>query len=135
MTSQYSSESWSSMGMGVWIGAELVVTDPVSFVSPVLISCFLVQTTPFGCFSPKIAHFRIVVRKILTTFSSILDCVSDLLRQYCLTDFNNWDNYSNFSLCFLHIWYIRGGKIFFLYHVSAFHFSLFSAIYSKILVL
>ena len=31
-----------SPGMGVWIGAKLVVTDPVSLVSPVLISFFLV---------------------------------------------------------------------------------------------
>ena len=64
-----------STGMGVWIGAKLVITDPVSFVSPVLIRFFLVQKTPFGRFSPKIAHFRIMVGKILTTFSSILDCV------------------------------------------------------------
>ena len=55
-------------GMGVWIGAGLIVTDPVSFVSPVLISFLLVQKTPFSCFSPEIAHFRIVVSKILTTF-------------------------------------------------------------------
>ncbi len=59
-----------STSMGVWIGARLVITYPVSFVSPVLISCFLVQATPFGCFSPKIAHFRVVVGKFLTTFSS-----------------------------------------------------------------
>jgi len=85
-----------STGVGVWIGARLVVTDPVSFVSPVLISCFLVQTTPFGCFSPKISHFRIVVSKVLTIFSSDLNCISKLLRQYCLTDFNDWNNYSNF---------------------------------------
>jgi hypothetical protein len=89
-----------STGMGVWIGATLVITDPVSFVSPVLVSFLLVQKTPFSCFSPKIAHFRIVVSKILTTFSSILDCVSELLRQYCLTDFNNWNSYSNLILCF-----------------------------------
>ncbi len=76
-----------STGMGVWIGAELIFADPVSFISPVLISCFLVQSTPFGCFSPKIAHFRIVEGKFLTTFSSILDCISKLLRQYFLTDF------------------------------------------------
>ena len=100
VTSQYSSESWSSMGMGVWIGAKLVIADPVSFVSPVLISCFLVQTTPFGCFSPKISHFRIVVSKVLTIFSSDLNCISKLLRQYCLTDFNDWNNYSNFILCY-----------------------------------
>ena len=31
-----------STGMGVRIGAKLVITDPVSFVSPVLISFFLV---------------------------------------------------------------------------------------------
>ncbi len=89
-----------STGMGVWIGAELILTDPVSFISPVLISCFLVQMTPFGCFSPKIAHFRIVVGRFLTTFSSSLDCISKLLRQYCLTDFNSWNNYSNFILCY-----------------------------------
>ncbi len=89
-----------STGMGVWIGAKLVITDPVSFVSPVLISFFLVQKTPFGCFSPKIAHFRIVVGKILTTFSSIPDCVSKLVRQYCLTGLNYWNNYSDLILCF-----------------------------------
>ncbi len=65
-----------STGMGVWIGAELVIADPVSFVSPVLISCFLVQTTPFGCFSPEISHFRIVMGRFLTSFSSNLDCIS-----------------------------------------------------------
>ncbi len=31
-----------SPGMGVWIGAKLVVTDPVSLISTVLISFFLV---------------------------------------------------------------------------------------------
>jgi hypothetical protein len=31
-----------SPGMGVWIGAKLIITDPVSLVSPVLISFFLV---------------------------------------------------------------------------------------------
>jgi hypothetical protein len=94
--------------VGVWIGARLVVTDPVSFVSPVLISCFLVQTTPFGCFSPKISHFRIVVSKVLTIFSSDLNCISKLLRQYCLTDFNDWNNYSNFLFyVILFFWYIR----------------------------
>jgi hypothetical protein len=31
-----------SPGMGVWIGAKLVVTDPVSLVSPVLISFIFV---------------------------------------------------------------------------------------------
>ncbi len=124
-----------STGMGVWIGAGLVVADPVSFVGPVLISFFLVQTTPFGCFSPKIAHFRIVVGETLTTFPSNLDCFSKLLRQYCLTDFNNWNNYSNFNLCFLHFWCIRDKRYSFLCHASAFYFSLFSAIYSKILVL
>jgi hypothetical protein len=66
--------------MGVWIGAKLVVTDPVSFVSPVLISFLLVKKTPFSCFSPKIAHFRIVVSKILTTFPSVLDCVSEFVE-------------------------------------------------------
>jgi hypothetical protein len=86
--------------MGVWIGAGLIVADPVSFVSPVLISCFLVQTTPFGCFSPKIAHFRMVVSKFWLLFSSNLDCISKLLRQYCLTDCNDWNNYSNFILCY-----------------------------------
>jgi hypothetical protein len=99
-----------STGMGVWIGAGLIVTDPVSLVSPVLISFFLVQTTPFGCFSPKIAHFRIVMSKVLTTFPSNLDCISKLLRQHCLTDFNNWNNYSNFNLCFIHFWCIRDKK-------------------------
>ena len=57
-----------STGMSVWIGAKLVVTDPVSLVSPVLISCFLVQTTPFGCLSPKIAHFLNVGEQLLSTF-------------------------------------------------------------------
>jgi hypothetical protein len=57
-----------STGVGVRIGAKMVITDPVSFVSPVLISFFLVQKTPFCCFSQKIAHFRIVVSKLLTTF-------------------------------------------------------------------
>ncbi len=61
-----------STGMGVWIGAKLVVADPVSFVSPVLIGFLPVQKTSFSCFSPKIAHFRIVV----TIFSSNLDCIS-----------------------------------------------------------
>ena len=135
VTSQYSSESWSSTGMGVWIGAKLVVTDPVSFVSPVLISCFLVQTTPFGCLSPKIAHFRMLVSNFWLLFPSNLDCISKLLRQYCQPDFNNWNNYSNFNLCFLHIYGIRGKEVLFLCHASAFYFSLFSAIYSKILVL
>ena len=32
----------ASPGMGVWIGAKLVLTDPVSLVSPVLISFSLV---------------------------------------------------------------------------------------------
>ncbi len=31
-----------STGVGVWIGAELVITDPVAFSSPVLINFFLV---------------------------------------------------------------------------------------------
>jgi hypothetical protein len=31
-----------STGLGVWIGAELVITDPVTFGSPVLINSFLV---------------------------------------------------------------------------------------------
>ena len=85
-----------SAGMGVWIGAKLVFTDPVSLVGPVLISFFLVQKTPFGCFSPKISHFQIVVSKVLTIFPSDLNCISKLQRQYCLTDFNDWNNYSNF---------------------------------------
>ena len=43
VASQYSSESWSSMGIvGVWIGAELVIADPVSFGGPVFINFFLV---------------------------------------------------------------------------------------------
>jgi len=124
-----------STGMGVWIGAELIVADPVSLVSPVLISCFLVQTTPFGCLSPKIAHFRMLVSNFWLLFPSNLDCISKLLRQYCQPDFNNWNNYSNFNLCFLHIYGIRGKEVLFLCHASAFYFSLFSAIYSKILVL
>ena len=31
-----------STGVGVWIGAELVIADPVSFGSPVLVNFFLV---------------------------------------------------------------------------------------------
>ena len=95
-----------STGMGVWIGAKLIVTDPVSFVSPVLISFLLVQRPPSSCFSPKIAHFRFVMSKVLTISLSNLDCISKLLRQFCLTDFNHWNNYSNFNLCYLHIWCI-----------------------------
>jgi hypothetical protein len=68
--------AWVSTGMGVWIGAKLVVTDPVSFVSPVLVSFLLVQKTPLSCFSPEVAHFRVVVSKVLTIFSSNLDCIS-----------------------------------------------------------
>ncbi len=109
-----------STGMGVWIGAKLVVTDPVPLVSPVLISFLLVQRAPFSCFSPKIAHFRIVVSKILTTFPSNLDCISKLLRQYCLTEFNNWNNYSSFNLCFLHFWCIRDKR--YSFYVMHLHF-------------
>ncbi len=65
-----------STGVGVGTGAKLVVADPVSFVSPVLIGFLPVQKAPFSCFSPKIAHFRIVVSKALTIFSSNLDCIS-----------------------------------------------------------
>jgi hypothetical protein len=31
-----------STGVGVWIGAEVVIADPVAFGSPVLINFFLV---------------------------------------------------------------------------------------------
>ncbi len=34
--------AWVSTGVGVWIGAELVITDPVSFGSPVIVNLFLV---------------------------------------------------------------------------------------------
>ncbi len=31
-----------STGMGVWIGAEMIIADPVAFGSPILINFFLV---------------------------------------------------------------------------------------------
>ena len=46
-----------STGVSVWIWAELVVADPVSFGSPVLVNFFLVLKTPFSWFSQKIAHY------------------------------------------------------------------------------
>ncbi len=34
--------TWVSTGVGVWIEAELVFTDPITFGSPIFISFFLV---------------------------------------------------------------------------------------------
>ena len=69
---------------------------------------FLSKRLHLAALVQKISHFRIVVSKVLTIFSSDLNCISKLLRQYCLTDFNDWNNYSNFLFyVILFFWYIR----------------------------
>jgi hypothetical protein len=98
-------------------------------------AAFLSKRLHLAALVQKLPIFRMLVSNFWLLFSSNLDCISKLLRQYCQPDFNNWNNYSNFNLCFLRIYGIRGKEVLFLCHASAFYFSLFSAIYSKILVL
>jgi len=47
-----------STGMSVWVWAELVFADPVTFGSPILVSFFLVEEIPFGWFGQKISHYE-----------------------------------------------------------------------------
>ncbi len=46
-----------STGVSVWIWAELVFADPVTFGSPVFVIFFLVEEIPFSWFSQKISYY------------------------------------------------------------------------------
>jgi hypothetical protein len=46
-----------STGVSVWIWAELVFADPVTFGSPIIVIFFLVEEIPFGWFGQKISHY------------------------------------------------------------------------------
>ena len=46
-----------STGVSVWVWAELVFADPVTFGSPVIVIFFLVEEIPFGWFGQKISHY------------------------------------------------------------------------------
>ncbi len=46
-----------STGVSVWIGAELVFADPVTFGSPVFVIFLLVEEIPFSWFIQKISHY------------------------------------------------------------------------------
>ncbi len=40
--------AWVSTGVGVWVWALLVITDPVTFGSPVVFGFFFVEELPFS---------------------------------------------------------------------------------------
>ncbi len=43
--------AWVSTGVSVRVWALLVITDPVTFGSPIILSFFLVEESPFSWFS------------------------------------------------------------------------------------
>ena len=47
----HSELAWVSTGLSVRIWALLVITDPVTFCSPVFFDFFLVEESPFSWFS------------------------------------------------------------------------------------
>ncbi len=85
----------------------------VSFLSKRLHLAALVQKLPI---------FELWWARFWLPFSSNLDCISKLLRQYCLTDFNNWNNYSNFYSMLLYFPGILEMKGTLLSHACAFYF-------------
>ena len=102
-------QNWSLQTQFLW----LAQSSSAAFLSKRLHLAALVQKLPI---------FWMLVSNFCLPFSSYLDCISKLLRQYCQPDFNNWNNYSNFNLCFLPIWCIRCKEVLFLCHASAFYF-------------
>ncbi len=46
-----------STGVSVWVRAELVFADPVTFGSPVVVMFFLAEESPFSWFGQKISHY------------------------------------------------------------------------------
>jgi hypothetical protein len=46
-----------STGVSVWIWAEVVFADPVTFGSPIIVIFFFVEEIPFGWFGQKISHY------------------------------------------------------------------------------
>ena len=60
----YRELAWVSTGVSVRVWALLVITDPVTFCSPVVFDFFFVEESPFGRFSYKISHcFAVAVGK------------------------------------------------------------------------
>ncbi len=49
--------AWVPTGMSVWVWALLVITDPVTFGSPVVVIFSLAKKSPFSWFGQKISHY------------------------------------------------------------------------------
>ncbi len=102
-------QNWSLQIQFLWLAQFF----SVSFLSKRLHLAALVKKLPI---------FELWWAKFWLLCSSNLDCISKLLRQYCLTDFNNWNSYSHFDSMIFYISGILEMKGTLLCHAYAFYF-------------